>query len=1392
MERKLLLIISVIMLLMSFQITILADDTENLLTDEGFESGTLSNANSWKFTGGTNWYGYGDAGNFWIETTIKHSGENSVMLKNAMIGQRVHLEAGKKYKLSARIYSTKFYSTVDMGFYDGSKEWPGSNGVKVPNKSFDWENDWGEAVVIFDCEKTQDYIIGFFENKDIIYIDDVVLCETEEEEVSQYQVEGDYSTVSGNYDKNRLLNVSRGGYLINRNKYWMPSLYDKMSEDGVNMVRMDWILSDQFYHIVSEDESGNLSFNFELLDAAILPLLKKGMTPFMCMTAFPSVLGGTKNRGENTSGLSGTQLEKFGECVEAVAKHYVDMGYTGWYWESDNEPEDGKTGNVNKICEKYGVFAKSVHKIDPTAKIGGIGYRNADVGKETGWKTTFFTYLKNNPDIPFDFISIHQYNQVTNFDAAEAFVDLLEQTAPERKNIPVIFSEWNYDWTVGKAGSEKDTNVNAAYTAKRLSTALVQDNVDYVFYFTPSDAWTPANVINGDSGLYTIDGHRKSAANTFALYNDLEGEIITPRANMESDKKKNISGFVTKNDETERVTALVFNYTGSANNVDLKIDNLPYAGKNIKVTTKEINEDSGNYYKDYADGYRGYDVTPNELPNETVSVTNGASEYSDTLSMQPYSVVEVVLEPTDDSVSSPSLKEKDTPKINLAINKKVFSNSTGRDGVVEKNSKTADFDFSTIKEKTTETDSDQYLIEAWNTASLTDGYRLSFDRTNSQGAAFDLSNLGYRSEAFDSADNNVWVTVKLDKTCSVNEVKLYPVSNLLDDGQGFPVDFTIQTSVDGENWVDVVSKTGYSSGKVTGVQDFSFDDTETWFVRVNATKLTRAEGGYRLQLAEIEVYGNPDEEVSDIPEPKDPEEPEEPKPSASPEEPDEERIIIKAAGKNVNITSFTNIDEAVIIKASYKADGTLENVNVSDKIELKKGENSVELSQAVKSGDKIMVWSSVDSMKPYGSLTIRTNKLADGDIEEAAEFADSKWKPSSGMWKKGLGTSVDIDTETVSSNSTKSAKITNAALLQAVGLDGGENYTLSFDIYFGDSFDKSKLSWGIFGLADNGYIGTIGCGYNGGTAVTESKFDPNKKNEWQHVETEFLCPSDAKYAVEFLYGASDSVYIDNVCVSGNKPAPYTVEQHDVSYTDKLGRDINLYGQLYVPSSGSKNGVIILSHGYNAYADAYAAKCEFFAKNGYAAYAFDFCGGSTVSKSTGRLSTEMTLFTETEDLVAVFDNLSKLDCIDENNMFLSGDSQGGMVSALAAEELGDDKVRGMALQFPAFGIPDVWRNEEPNLPRDHWGLTLGKVFATSVKDFYTFKYVGKNYTNNLLIISGTSDPVVPISSVRQAVNSVYKNGTLVEFEGEGHGFSAAKEAEARQLMLDFLKTNTVSE
>lgn len=84
------------------------------------------------------------------------------------------------------------------------------------------------------------------------------------------------------------------------------------------------------------------------------------------------------------------------------------------------------------------------------------------------------------------------------------------------------------------------------------------------------------------------------------------------------------------------------------------------------------------------------------------------------------------------------------------------------------------------------------------------------------------------------------------------------------------------------------------------------------------------------------------------------------------------------------------------------------------------------------------------------------------------------------MWKKGLGTSVDIDTENVSENSTKSAKITNAALYQGVNLTADEKYTLSFDIYLDENFNQSKLSWGIFVMNGNYINNSIGYGYKEG------------------------------------------------------------------------------------------------------------------------------------------------------------------------------------------------------------------------------------------------------------------------------------------------------------------------
>ena len=155
----------------------------------------------------------------------------------------------------------------------------------------------------------------------------------------------------------------------------------------------------------------------------------------------------------------------------------------------------------------------------------------------------------------------------------------------------------------------------------------------------------------------------------------------------------------------------------------------------------------------------------------------------------------------------------------------------------------------------------------------------------------------------------------------------------------------------------------------------------------------------------------------------------------------------------------------------------------------------------------------------------------------------------------------------------------------------------------------------------------------------------------------------------------------------------------------------IYGKMYRPEVDGTYPVIIMSHGYNGIADDFTNESKYYARNGYIAYAFDFCGCSTRTRSTGLKTTEMTIFTEKSDLLAVFDYFEKMSGVDRNRIYIMGGSQGGLVTALAAEEL-KDRARAMALYFPALGIPDNWRKTYPDVNKipttvNLMGMNLGK-------------------------------------------------------------------------------------
>ena len=248
------------------------------------------------------------------------------------------------------------------------------------------------------------------------------------------------------------------------------------------------------------------------------------------------------------------------------------------------------------------------------------------------------------------------------------------------------------------------------------------------------------------------------------------------------------------------------------------------------------------------------------------------------------------------------------------------------------------------------------------------------------------------------------------------------------------------------------------------------------------------------------------------------------------------------------------------------------------------------------------------------------------------------------------------------------------------------------------------------------------------------------------------------------------------------PSQITINDLTIEYDSN-----KIYGQIYSPEKEGRYPAVILSHGYNGSGTDFVKECTYFAQNGYIAYAYDFCGGSVNSRSSGK-STDMTIFTEKENLLAVHDYISNLDNVDETNIFLFGGSQGGLVTSLAIEEI-QDKVRAMILYFPALNIPDDWRRTYPaadNIPEttDFWGLKLGKNFFLSIHDFYTFDNIGK-YPNNVLIIWGDKDDIVPRSYMETA-QKTYKNAELVVLSGEGHGFSPSGIKTSMERILEFIK------
>ena len=467
-------------------------------------------------------------------------------------------------------------------------------------------------------------------------------------------ISADYSGNIGGIDPAKILNVARGGQGILADHKWMPIFYDKLVEIGIREFRIDWLLSDNYYQVVSRNTSGILVYDFSRLDQVILPLADRGIKPIMCMAYMASALGPTTGPPTN--------YPEYQEVIRTYVRHYARLGHTGWAWESHNEPEGFTTLTATQTYQMYAAMARAVKDVDSSARVGGYGA----VGED--WASYMNTFLDlyraevlAGTAPPMDFFSTHQYGGGDFHEVTYAENQFFNRglTPPE-----IYLTEWNNSFgsgptegNAGVVGGGYDTNHSAAYVAMKLGRAFDYFWLRRACFFNFADT-NSGQTFSGDLGLFTVDGHRKSAANVFWMYNRLGPTRLPVTASGTGTSNRNVHAIASKNSATGETSVILWNFLNQGVELQLTLQNLPFVASGTKVRLERhlIDSTNGNYYHDFVNGHTASTPGPNEYtPLVESSLLQPFSSLVRGEYLPPRSVIQLRLIPTTEPLQGAKL-----------------------------------------------------------------------------------------------------------------------------------------------------------------------------------------------------------------------------------------------------------------------------------------------------------------------------------------------------------------------------------------------------------------------------------------------------------------------------------------------------------------------------------------------------------------------------------------------------------------------------------------------------------------------------------------------------------------------------------------------------------------
>lgn len=237
------------------------------------------------------------------------------------------------------------------------------------------------------------------------------------------------------------------------------------------------------------------------------------------------------------------------------------------------------------------------------------------------------------------------------------------------------------------------------------------------------------------------------------------------------------------------------------------------------------------------------------------------------------------------------------------------------------------------------------------------------------------------------------------------------------------------------------------------------------------------------------------------------------------------------------------------------------------------------------------------------------------------------------------------------------------------------------------------------------------------------------------------------------------------------------------------------GTQYRPE-GDNLPIAVVSHGFMATQDTVKGYAKALARAGFAAFCFDFCGGSVIHGKSDGQTTQMSVLTEVQDLEAVLSYARGLSFTDENRVLLLGCSQGGFVSALTAAKK-ENKINRLALFYPALCIPDdarkgkmMFAKFDPAAIPETFScgpMKLGRCYVQDVIGLDPYEQIVA-FDGDVLLVHGTKDAIVPVSYSEKAFASYENRSTgsvqYVCIKNGTHGFIGRHDKQAVESLLSF--------